>query len=485
MKKRRIQILLLGVISLSILGLSTYQSNQITTMKKEVYQDNRESFTRVHMDIAIDNRKEDKTPLEELEFKLSSNNDIYSKQSEYYYEQNIPTYMVFDNTILGGDNEFKKAYNVLSDNQKEVLESIKTTDDFSKLTEGKYIDCYEANPSDWTNPSVQRENGYYCSLPLPTVFLLEETKVPTGYVKDKVFLPGTIIATFYIKNYAVTSMTLSPNPNTVQYRLSDYFEDTYPVRLERLEITTTYQPYHLPYGKVEKKSLLGTNIDEVWEIWKKNAEVGSFCNPPSYDNAIYESFWSIMTPTQMNAVGTGTETYNDKVCGAVFLVSKEGKVNLEVTTSVNNEETLTAGVETNLQYKGKVKNIGTVVAIDNVITSKLPEGFIYVKGSASNGGEYKDGVIQWRLSRINIGEETELSYQFYAPKGVNLGEEYISEASVTSFAMDQKVNSNKTIVKLSLVNPETIAPIGMIGMIIILLFIVGMITLRNSKKQSE
>ena len=154
------------------------------------------------------------------------------------------------------------------------------------------------------------------------------------------------------------------------------------------------------------------------------------------------------------------------------LFNEKGEVNLAINTTVNDKNSITTTTNNTLKYKVNVKNTGTVDAIDNIIISKLPEGFTYVENSASNGGVYNstDNTVTWNVARLRISDNIDLTYEAYAPEGASSLKSYIGEAYAQAFGMNNRIESNKTTVNLML-NPKTSAPIY--GIIITLLIAWG------------
>ncbi len=116
----------------------------------------------------------------------------------------------------------------------------------------------------------------------------------------------------------------------------------------------------------------------------------------------------------------------------------------------------------------------------------LLQRFIYVENSATNEGVYENSVISWRIDKISKDHEIDFSYQAYGSDDTNQDTQYIGEVSVNNFAMPQKVEVNKTIVRLNLENPITSTP----GVIIIIILCIGIAftiyqVTNNKKKKTK
>ena len=78
-----------------------------------------------------------------------------------------------------------------------------------------------------------------------------------------------------------------------------------------------------------------------------------------------------------------------------------------------------------------------------------------------------------------------VTFNVYVPKGTNVSKDYIGESSVSNFAMPNRVDSDKTVVKLLLVNPNTSFPIMIIGGVFILLSLLIPTFINYYKKNKE
>jgi len=300
-----------------------------------------------------------------------------------------------------------------------------------------------------------------------TYFILEETEVPEGYVKKKVIIPGQI-EVFY---------------NSVN---SNNNQDNSELELANITIMILQASGYLEYGEVNREELfdpdlefLEDQLDEIHEERGYCESIPAVINP--YSGTIYVSPLFKAAPVDSD-IADNPVIVNRYACHTVIR-HERGTVDYEISFSVNDKENITAGINQILEYKVNVKNTGTVDAIDNTVTAKLSQGFIYVEGSASHNGTYKDGVITWNVDRINKEDEINLTYQAYASKEINITESHIGEASVKNFASEAKTDSNKTYVKLSLTNPYTYAPIGMIVFILSIVCIPLIIMIKKQRKQ--
>ena len=149
----------------------------------------------------------------------------------------------------------------------------------------------------------------------------------------------------------------------------------------------------------------------------------------------------------------------------------KNNANLSINTTVNEKESISTTSNSKLTYRVNISNSGNIAALDNKVVAKLPEGFNYVEGSASNNGKYNsnDNTITWTLYRIDEESNISLSYEAYAPDGLSSLKSYVGEASLESFSISNRIESNKTTVRLML-NPKTNAPLYGIGITLIIVW---------------
>ena len=480
MKKHTIIFITLIVVLL--LGGFFYQTKNSKVEKESVNLQTTDQAGLFIQNKNIDKIGVDDLPLSGVQFSLKTNNNTFEGLSEkdsdeYYFEE-----------AVGGPTYFERAYNTLSQVQKEYVDSI---DDFQDI-----MNFYSNTPSNCKNSSVlemiynnasgnQIENiseiqitpgqlqPTYCVIMLPTYLTLEETNVPTGYVKEKYLVPGMIVAEYYgsVPHIVLplgspasdTNSESIPEVGTANYNYSDY-----PVRLTGVGVISGPSEYYIQYGNVDRNELTGLDIEEALRVWKRKAD--DSCGAMEREQreilpnskATYPDETPYISGSNMDSIMELFSGNGYELC----IKNQKGKVSLEANSYVNNVESITTSVNQTLEYKVVVNNTGTGDAIDNVIRSTIPEGFIYVEGSASDGGVYKDGYIEWNVERLEEGKKKELTYKAFASKIVVAGQDYIGNASVETFGLEEKVESNRTMVRLSLQNPYTAAPIKIVLLIL-------------------
>ena len=408
----------------------------INTNQKVFYAENDiEKYANVNINTYVVDFGDEKKYLSGVRYKISTYNEIYSAYSNENLE-NQNYYMEFHSE---GENVFQEAYNILSKEQKEVIESIQSTNGFFKINKGNYLQC-----------SWRENQKFYCNIKLPSIVYIEETRVPSGYTKNKVMTPSIITLTYEIKDYPKKEISAGANS------VSSYFgEKQYNIDLQRIQVNNVHG-YHMEFGNVDRLELVGVDIEKSWELWKKYADSASTIPDTPYQD--------------------GNHT--------IYLQSIKKNINLEIDNYVINKTTTTTTKNTNVEYKVSVRNVGNKDAVDTIITSKLPLGFEYVEGTASNGGEYVDGQIEWRTDRIDSGKDLVLTYNAYAPENIDISKEYIGEANISNFALSQDVIAKTTTTKLSMINPKTRNSI-LIASTIVILIIISMAVMIIHKRREE
>ena len=439
---------------------------------------------------------EDNSPLPGVRFSLSTNNNTFESTSQIFSYDSNNQYYYFDE-VEGGPEYYQDAYNTMSQTQKDYVNSITSYQDILDFYPNSQPICsfYDLLDELYRNSNndgfLQQEAtvsdtvSRYCVIYLPTYLTLEETKVPTGYVKEKYLVPGTIVAEYYVDlpESLVPLNETSPNSEVIP-ALNDVNPKDVSVDLAGIGVYAPQSDYYIPYGNADRNELTGLDIEKANGIWQRKRE--KECLRPATLFSKHKGTYPDGNPyvTEIdnllnNFYGNGLE---------MCIENYKGTVSLEANAFVNNVESLTTSINQTLDYKVVVKNKGTVDAIDNVVRSTIPEGFVYVEGSASDNGVYKNGYVEWNIERLEEGSNKEFTYKAYAPNGINQGAEYVGNASVETFGLDEKVESNKTMVKLSFQNPYTATPVKII-LLAIIATAVGVIYSvkhnQNNKQQTQ
>ena len=425
-------VLLFSILLLGIIGLFSYQNKRVEVEKKEVKKDTSALDSYVTFGSKILKTDENLNRLEDVEFKIKAYNGAFEYVSVEWQDGDFYNYY-FD--VDDEDISPIALYNMLSPVQKNAIESISKFSDILNFEE--QYDCYQDN---------RASSGYNCDIYMPTALILEETSVPEGYVKDKKLMQGTIILSYSVPGYEAEG------------RSGNYTEECLNSPVELIGISVDDYDFGcngevIEYGDANVEDLLGLQY-----LPGHKEYIGEFAATAN--------------------IREDKDVYSHS-CYPIDWVNHKGNVSLSATAYVNNGNSFTTKPNQNIDYKIVVANSGTADAIDTTIKAEVPEGFIYVPGSANDNGEYRDGFIEWNIARIPTGTNMELTYKLFAPKEVSPGIDYTSKAILENFAIDSTIESNKTMVRLAFNNPVTGAPIGLILAVLCMAAGVFIITYRS------
>lgn len=451
--KKVIFIFIMGItIGLLFIGGNILKGKNVSSYKNNVDMPNISDrfFASSSTQYVLLNVDENYNPINNSEFKITPWN---GKNSIYSSYKGNGAYLFDENTNLN----FNEAWDYLNDYQKNKVENISTFKDLYDTFYAKY--------------NYPRGYGYcfkdsYGSLcegaTLVSYAVLEQTNISYGYTKQKYIVPIIIYLGFSLEDYSIYD-------DGPIYNVSNDAR----VKLYYIEIGIGGSP----------DGLILLKYDDYSSIIKKYVEDSNFdLEGFVYDNRVfYDNFCSDILPNHFSQ----QERREDKIFGNRFnkiqgyysfdyctptVVNKRGSVNISINTTVNEKTSLSTSSNSKLLYKVSIVN-GGLTSFDNKVVSKLPEGFQYVDGSASNGGIYNssDNTITWTLMRLDEDSYINLTYEAYAPNNMSSIKDYVSEASIESSSLQNKIVSNKATVKL-MANPKTNAPLYGIGITLIIVW---------------
>ena len=478
------------IIGLLFIGGNILKGNSISSNKNNVsapnVSDNFEGGVSAHY--YFYNTNENYDLLNNSRFKLTLPNNKISFYSIQFGEGQYG----FDNSR---PLSFENSWDLLTPGQQKILNNIKTYKDLKDYNT-KYINYIKQKyPGDYPEEeySCYKDNdGYaYCYFPDSINFAtLEQTNVSSGYIKQKYSVLTNIEIGFILDNssdYAEGTISNIPDSASVSLGYIGVSIQPFPQALFR------YDDYS---AAVEKMTNFDLSFDEE-EFFNENAIFDShFCgeipkggiigpsdltkdyiNVLNKINSSFNRTYRVADPnhdiaTSFIIIPSKVDDdlpFNEQFCPPV-IINKRGSINLNISTTVNEKTSISTTSNSRLVYKVKVVNDG-ITSYDNKVVSKLPDGFKYVEGTATNGGVYNssNNTITWTLYRIDEDSYVDLSYEAYAPNGLSNLKDYISEASIEAFGLQSKVISNKATVKL-MPNPKTSAPLYGIGITLIIVW---------------
>ncbi len=450
MRKLKIVFVLAIIVGIVFSACNIMQNKNLIINKKEVQKvgiispDQKMGYISIDFDFGKADLN--MNPLDGARFKLSAYNNVYSTYS-------IPDgdgVYIFD-YYAHNTSSYNKILKSLSNSQKELIDSIKTTNDLKKL---EYVDCDEVDG--------------ICFVYLPTIFVIEEVQAPNGYAKTKVVAPGQITAAYGLQGYDKKEVDyLNSYRNTVGFlpgasipSNADEILGDDNIEIELIGLESRVLPFgFMEYGEVDLEDLIGTNVDEIMNIWFQYLDpacIRMFKTPDNFSKSVK---------------GSAGSSIPDILDECDVIKDYKGSASLSINTTVNEKESISTTANSKLNYRISISNNGNIPSLDNKVVSKLPDGFNYVEGSASNNGKYDQSTntITWIVYRLEDKDSLTLTYDAYAPEGLSSLKNYVGEASIESFSVSNRVESNKTTVRL-MINPKTNAPLFGIGITIIIVW---------------
>lgn len=371
----------------------------------------------------------------------------------------IPGQYLISNEYYEGNETtefYNKLLNILGPEERQIVEDLK---DYSKyqyyrnILDASYSSDYErlvatrgiilnddnvcpnaTTPTPNSNLIAENEE-LGCTrvyVTVPVLMVLEETKAPIGLKKEK-----AIIEYYYV----------------IEYSFNNNYENRF-VRVERVsaEISGLFVKYNydLDYSNIlglETKRQSITNDEELYY----KTDCGNYFMP------VVQSM-TAPTPTNSLKNYSTKKMEMDSCYDYPVLIDYKSDVRLVISSYVNNGGSTRAEKGSKVDYKIVVRNEGTASSSNNIITSKIPYGFEYVDGSASDSGEYVESLnaIRWNVSEISAESEKELTYKVSVSEDVDLTQSYISSATISSDDVEE-MESNETMVTLQgeIENPKT------------------------------
>ena len=374
---------ILVVFILSIAMFAGYEKESIKTLKKYTLESNNTS--EIYSWLILNSKNELGQPVSGITFKLkdfnntfgyivpeTSNPGYYSSEEEFNY--------TFDQIV-----------NMLPKSEVDRINKIKTREDIEKDIDSEY-------------------GSYYGTLYITLPLIVEQEKVPNGYIKEKYITINNVYVDYELNGNEIISK-----------KISAYIESA----------------THMEY-----KHLI--NKDTFVEDYRAG----------KYDDYI---FFDCPRPARRDEDSTIQYSLNtDGEQCAINIIQEKGIVDLKINNVVNEKQVLTTSPNKTLMYKIEVENKGTTASTENIITTEVPKGLEYVENSASYFGKYdkENHEISWRIETIEADEKLELTYEATVPKNADPKIEYIGKTRINSNETEKEITSSETTVTI-LANPVT------------------------------
>ena len=364
-----------------------------------------------------------------------------------------------------GEEDYNKLYNILSDDQKAVLEDLKDeskhaqyyelrdqtySSDLERMQATHGIEfIMESNCVITEGPTPQVSDKNYnptfmaneingcmkLDIYVPVAMILEETKAPAGLKKEKAVMTFKYIITYDFDYDSSNNSYIYLGVSKVNYSVLGMYKYSHDINYS--DVLNIY-----------RKETILTNEDELY----LKTDCGNYYVP--------ETALITKAPTATNSIKEyKTSKMNNSQCfNYPVIIDHENGAVLTISSYVNNEGSTKASKGSELNYKVVVKNEGTTSSTNNVITSRIPEGFEYVEGSASDSGVYLESTnsVRWNIDEIGVESTKELTYKVSVSEDVDLTQAYISSATISNDGNDEiESNETRVILEGTITNPKT------------------------------
>ena len=291
-----------------------------------------------------------------------------------------------------------------------------------------YIEDWDRVVKDYTPGSYEESRNSHSNTIRKTHILfpmfIDEVETPQGYAPAKrkvVILTGVIEISYYSYGYI--------------YNKSFKFDSNY-------YLNQTYYNYDKDYNYDRMYSLNNEDWLEFQEKYRDNDYIED-----CHDEEI----------CRYNSNEYNSDEYNPSnwVCNTEYVCNKihqvvnvEGEVILELTNSINNDDSITATRGDTVQYKSTIKNTGTMASYNVLVKTYVPEELEYIKNSANFGGIYDEETraVTWDISKLDAGNEAELKYKATVASDVaDLGTIQLRSVATSDEYPDEIDSGNVTI----------------------------------------
>ena len=356
--------------------------------------------------------------------------------------------------------------NLLTSEQKELLNNIKTYNDFLKYKEAlnkdyftymcngkeeaietlrnnKGIFAYEndgsvtkqlvpnTNLSD-NNDELSQVFPKYIDYRIITNMIIEEVQMPKGLQKSYIVVPMEVIMRYKITEDGTL-----------------VFDDNYCRAIQYMNLLK--YDSSINYNKIEEviNKIDNTYVYETTCAYSKDITYFTYtCNNHLMPGIIISP---IIVPNDVT----------DPSCpfGGATIIDKKGTPSLKISTYVDGKQRLSAKKDTTAIISVKLENNGTAGSYNNKIVSRVPKNLVYVDDKEINKyGVYnrEDGTVTWNLEYLDSLDAAMFSYKVSIPATADISMLYTSTATVESMDTSTPIVSDAAEIDLAdVVNPKT------------------------------
>ena len=161
----------------------------------------------------------------------------------------------------------------------------------------------------------------------------------------------------------------------------------------------------------------------------------------------------------------------------LYLKAVLKKPKISINNQVNGNDKYIAKKDEILKYSIIIKNTGDGKSTDNIVIANVPDGLLILEDQISDNGIYdkENNTVTWNYEILGVEEE--YTFNYYAKVVKDNATEYISKAYITSSQVQEKIETDDTIVNIenkisvpdTIKNPNTGTGIFIVISIIILI----------------
>ena len=355
----------------------------------------------------------------------------------------------------------------------DQVKNIHSMDEWNEEVPGYYLTPY-TETTDNVNREVTRKT------PILYPLFLDENRTPDGYVPSKryvVLVSGVFKTVYYISNGDIYSVDFD-------------FDKIY-------YAAQTYYKYDKEYDYSKMYSL---DHDDWTAFYNQYAEDNyeeecheeEVCPEVYYGSFDYSNIGDVnLTPLSCHMETVCIKTHN--------IVNVKGDVILELSNSINDNESISATKGETVRYQTTVRNKGSASAKNVQVKTVVPEELEYIQNSANFGGEYDEETrtVTWDISKLDAGSEAELKYRATVSSDINdLGTIQL-RSTVTSDEYPEEIDSGEVTIEVQkkseafvdnatevIKNPKTGSILSMI-LCTLAIMIIFVLNYRYQKKKTK
>ena len=386
---------------------------------------------------------EEENIIDNAEFVIRDfNNDV---KYDVSYDKNLKAYKYAEYV----EQDYQKSLSLLLAKEKNIISNLNKKDDFIPyiITDNsEAVEQKEKSPNEmdvycnWSPTSDSESVGLpknaeiesaklpdYCNVSVSTFMILEETKTPKGFEKEKAVIFPTVKIYYEFDN---ESGLVNNKMSMIQFSKGFIkYDDN--INYSDLNIIESFTEEYIDsvlYDRVK------CDIPVEFPTCP-----GPGCEQASLANGL------AMSESHMREIKLSENDSNfEPECDTPIIVDKKGSSALSVNSYVNSKEEVNLTESSNVEIKVFLKNTGKAPSYENKVVSKVPEGVEYVAGSATDNGVYDEekNTVTWDLDYLDASSGYIFSYEVAVTTG-SKESVYVTTSSVSSEDNTTPIVSNE------------------------------------------